>query len=145
EPRQKERIELAFANANRLLKLVNTLLDFSRLEAGRLEATFAPLDAAKFTAELAGMFQSAFDTAKISLVIDCPPLQEPVWVDREMWEKIVPNLVSNAFKFTKQGQILIRSREESDHFTVEVADTGVGIPEAELPRIFDRFHRVAGA
>lgn len=142
---QKQRIELAFANANRLLKLVNTLLDFSRLEAGRLDATFAPLDAGKFTAELAGMFQSAFDAAKVSLVIDCPPLREPVWIDREMWEKIVPNLVSNAFKFTKAGKITVRSREEGNHFTVEVADTGVGIPQSELPHIFDRFHRVASA
>jgi signal transduction histidine kinase len=143
-PRQKSRIELALGNATRLLKLVNTLLDFSRLEAGRLHASYAPLDASKFTAELAGMFQSAVDAARIKLVIDCGPLREPVWVDRDMWEKIVPNLMSNAFKFTMTGEIAVRARDEGEHFLLEVADTGVGIPEPELPRIFDRFHRVAG-
>ncbi len=143
-PRQKGRIELALGNAARLLKLVNTLLDFSRLEAGRLRASFAPLDASKFTAELAGMFQSAVEAARIKLVIDCAPLREPVWIDRDMWEKIVPNLVSNAFKFTLAGEIVVRTREEEAHFVLEVADTGVGIPPTELPRIFDRFHRVTG-
>jgi signal transduction histidine kinase len=144
-PRQKGRVELALVNAVRLLKLVNTLLDFSRLEAGRLRASYAPIDASKFTAELAGMFQSAVDAAQIKLVIDCVALQEPVWVDRDMWEKIVPNLVSNAFKFTMTGEIAVRTRDEREHFVLEVTDTGVGIPQSELPRIFDRFHRVAGA
>ena len=62
-----------------------------------------------------------------------------------MWEKIVPNLVSNAFKFTMAGEIAVRTCEEGEHFVLEVADTGVGIPQSELPRIFDRFHRVTGA
>ncbi|MBX3205670.1 MAG: response regulator [Labilithrix sp.] len=144
-PRQRGRAELALGNTSRLLKLVNTLLDFSRLEAGRLHATYAPLDASKFTAELAGMFQSAIEAARIKLVVDCQPLREPVWIDRDLWEKIVPNLISNAFKFTMSGEIAVRAREEGAHFLLEVVDTGVGIPEAELPRIFDRFHRVEGA
>lgn len=144
-PRQRPRVELALGNAIRLLKLVNTLLDFSRLEAGRLRASFAPLDASKFTAELAGMFQSAVDTAKLRLVVECAPVTEPLWIDRDMWEKIVPNLVSNAFKFTKEGSITVRTRCEEARFVLEVEDTGVGIPSADLPRIFDRFYRVAGA
>jgi signal transduction histidine kinase len=124
---------------------VNTLLDFSRLEAGRLRASYAPLDVASTTAELAGMFQSAADTAGIELKIDCPPLPEPAWIDQDMWERIVPNLLSNAFKFTLAGSITVRVRGDGTRFVLEVSDTGVGIPEAELPRIFDRFHRVAGA
>jgi signal transduction histidine kinase len=143
-PRQRVRFQVAHDNALRLLKLVNALLDFSRLEAGRLRASYAPTDLAAFTAELAGMFRSAAETAGLRLVIECPPLPEPVWVDREMWEKIVPNLVSNAFKFTLGGEIGVRVREEPTHVLLEVADTGVGIPEAELPRIFERFHRVVG-
>ncbi len=143
-PRQKPRVELALGNATRLLKLVNTLLDFSRLEAGRLRATYAPLDASRFSAELAGMFQSAAETANIELVVDCQPLREPVWIDRDMWERIVPNLLSNAFKFTMEGTIAVRTRDRDDGFVLEVSDSGVGIPEAELPRIFDRFHRVPG-
>jgi signal transduction histidine kinase len=144
-PPQKARLALAHDNALRLLKLVNALLDFSRLEAGRLRPSFAPLEVAGFTAELVGMFQSAIDKAGLRLVIDCSPLSEPAWVDRDLWEKIVPNLVSNAFKFTLAGQIAVRVREEAARVVLEVADTGSGIPEAELPRIFDRFHRVAGA
>jgi signal transduction histidine kinase len=91
------------------------------------------------------MFQGVVDVARIKLDIDCAPLPEPVWVDRDMWEKIVSNLVSNAFKFTMTGEIAVRTRDDGAHFVLEVADTGVGIPETELPRIFDRFHRVAGA
>jgi signal transduction histidine kinase len=143
--RQKARLELAYQNAQRLLKLVNALLDFSRLEAGRLRAAYAPLDLPAATAELAAMFQSAADRAGLRLVIDCPPAAEPAWVDHDMWEKIVANLVSNAFKFTFSGEIAVRVRREQSSFVLEVADTGVGIPAAELPRIFERFHRVAGA
>jgi len=144
-PRQATRIALARDNALRLLKLVNALLDFSRLEAGRLHAHFAPLDLATVTRELAGMFQSALARAGLRFVVDCPPLGGPVWVDRDMWEKIVPNLISNAFKFTASGDIAVRLRESPEAVVLEVADTGSGIPEAELPRIFERFHRVAGA
>ena len=144
-PRHRTRLKLAHDNSLRLLKLVNTLLDVSRLEAGRMQANYAPLDIGQFTAELAGMFQSATDKVGLKLQIDCPPLREPAWVDRDMWEKIVPNLVSNAFKFTMQGEIAVRVREEPARVVLEVADSGVGIPEAELPRIFDRFHRVAGS
>jgi signal transduction histidine kinase len=143
-PEQRTRVGLAHDNALRLLKLVNALLDFARLEAGRLRASYAPLDIAGFTAELAGMFQSAVERADLRLVVDCPPLSQPVWVDRDMWEKIVPNLVANAFKFTLAGEIAVRVREDDTRVVLEVADTGVGIPADELPRVFERFHRVAG-
>lgn len=142
---QRQRVQLAYNNALRLLKLVNALLDFSRLEAGRLQAHYAPLDISCFTAELAGMFQSAAEKAGIALKIDCPRLSTRVWVDRDMWEKIVPNLVSNALKFTLQGQITVSIREEHSQIVLTVADTGIGIPAEELPKIFDRFHRVASA
>jgi signal transduction histidine kinase len=140
----RTRLELAHDNALRLLKLVNALLDFSRLEAGRMRATFAPVDLGRLTSGLAGMFQSATDRARIRLVIDCPPSSEPAFVDRDMWQKVVLNLLSNAFKFTLSGQIEVRTRDEGTRHVLEVSDTGVGIPESELPRVFERFHRVAG-
>jgi signal transduction histidine kinase len=143
-PAQRARLGLAHDNSLRLLKLVNALLDFARLEAGRLRASYAPVDVAALTAELAGMFQSATAAAGVSLKIECPPLGEAAWIDRDMWEKIVPNLVSNAFKFTLAGEIAVRVRAESDSFVFEVADTGCGIPESELQNIFNRFHRVPG-
>jgi signal transduction histidine kinase len=143
-PHQTRRMALVRDNALRLLKLVNALLDFSRLEAGRLRPHFAPMDVATFTVELAGMFRSAFEKAGLAFAVDCHPLSEPVWFDREMWEKIVPNLISNAFKFTLSGEVAVRLREEPTDIVLEVADTGAGIPAEELPHIFERFHRVAG-
>lgn len=144
-PHQLQRVLLARNNGLRLLKLVNALLDFSRLEAGRFRAHFAPLDISKATSELAGMFQSAFARAGLRFVVDCRPIGELVWVDRDMWEKIVPNLISNAFKFTLSGEVAVTMVDGPDAVTLEVADTGSGIPEAELPHIFERFHRVTDA
>ena len=77
--------------------------------------------------------------------VDCPLLPEPVYVDQEMWEKVVLNLLSNAFKHTFEGGITVRLRWCGDHAELAVTDTGVGIPEAELARLFERFHRVKGA
>ncbi len=142
---RRERLEAAHRNSLRLLKLVNTLLDFSRIEAGRAQASFEPTDLSAFTAELAGVFRSALDKAGLTLTVDCPPLSGPFTVDREMWEKIVLNLLSNAFKHTFEGGIKVSLREAGDHAELEVTDSGVGIPEAELPRLFERFHRVKGA
>jgi signal transduction histidine kinase len=139
------RVQMAHDGALRLLKLVNALLDFSRIEAGRVQASYAPLDVGRLTAELAGMFQSAAEKARLQLVVDCPDSPVTAYVDREMWEKIVTNLLGNAFKFTLQGAIAVRVCNEASSIVLEVSDTGVGIPEAQLPRIFERFHRVPGA
>ncbi|MGH2412192.1 MAG: ATP-binding protein, partial [Microcystaceae cyanobacterium] len=141
----RERIELVQRNGLRLLKLVNALLDFSRIEAGRIEANYEPTDLATFTTELASVFRSAIERANLRLVVDCPPLSEAACVDREMWEKIVLNLLSNAFKFTLEGEIAVVLREHNDRIELEVRDTGTGIPKDELPHIFERFHRVQGA
>ena len=142
---ERDRLTVAHRNSLRLLKLVNTLLDFSRIEAGRVQAVYEPTDLAAATAELASMFRSAVEKAGLSLVIDCPPLPEPAFIDRPMWEQIVLNLVSNAFKFTFQGEIEVRLRSTAGHFALSVRDTGTGISAQELPKVFDRFHRVAGA
>jgi signal transduction histidine kinase len=141
----RQRLQLVYDNAQRLLKLVNALLDFSRLEAGRLRGSFAPIDLANLTRELAGMFQQAFDRVGVRLTIDCPVLAAPLWIDKDMWEKIVSNLVSNAFKFTLEGEVTVRLRDDPTHAVLEVSDTGTGIPEAEVARVFERFHRVTGA
>jgi signal transduction histidine kinase/CheY-like chemotaxis protein/anti-sigma regulatory factor (Ser/Thr protein kinase) len=132
-------------NAQRLSKLVNTLLDFSRLEAGRMQPRFEAADLAALTAELASSFRSAMDRAGLAFEVDCPPLPEPVYVDPELWEKVVLNLLSNALKFTFQGSVRVGVRVSGDQAVTEVADTGTGIPAAELPRLFERFHRVATA
>ncbi|MDO3379463.1 ATP-binding protein [Geoalkalibacter halelectricus] len=129
-------------NALRLLKLVNTLLDFARIEAGRIDANYQPTDLSRLTADLASVFRSAVEKAGLSLVVDCAPLSEKVYVDRGMWEKIVLNLLSNAFKFTFEGEIAISVRQLGNEVELAVRDTGTGIPDSELPQIFERFHYV---
>ena len=140
-----QEIETVRRNGLRLLKLVNTLLDFSRIEAGRIQATYRPVDLAGRTAELASVFRSAMERAGLTYRIQCEPLLELVYVDLEMWEKIVLNLLSNAFKFTLQGTVEVILRAADGCAELSVIDTGTGIPEVELPRIFERFHRIEGA
>jgi PAS domain S-box-containing protein len=135
---------MAHRNSLRLLKLVNMVLDFSCFEAGRAEASYEPTDLARLTAELASNFHSACRRAGLSLDIVCAPLPEPVSVDRDMWEKIVLNLISNAFKFTFEGGISVHLEGTPGRAELRVSDTGVGIPAADLPRVFERFHRIDG-
>jgi signal transduction histidine kinase len=137
-----EDLAAAHRNGLRLLKLVNSLLDFARIEAGRGQASFEPVDVSVYTAELASVFRSAVEKAGLSLTIDTPPVDGEVYLDREMWEKIVLNLVSNAFKFTFEGGIIVKVSSLDGHVELEVTDTGTGIPPDELPRLFERFHRV---
>ena len=142
-PQQHRRLELIHRNALRMQRLVNTLLDFSRIEAGRADAVFEPTDVGTYTAELASAFRSAVEKAGLSLVIDTPALDEPAYVDRDMWEKVVLNLVSNAFKHTFDGEIRVSVRATDLDVELVVRDTGVGIAEDQLPNLFERFHRVA--
>jgi signal transduction histidine kinase/CheY-like chemotaxis protein len=143
-PTHRDALTLTHRNGLRLRKLVNTLLDFSRIEAGRIEATYEPVDFAEFNAELASVFRAAIDKAGLQYAVDCHDLNEPVYVDREMWEKVILNLISNAFKFTLKGEIHVSVGRSGPDAIVVVRDTGSGIPAGELPHIFERFHRVEG-
>ncbi|HSI02244.1 MAG TPA: response regulator [Reyranella sp.] len=140
-------VSTAHRNGVRLLKMVNSLLDFSRLESGKARARYEAVDFAAFTGDLASTFRSAVDRAGLGLRLDIRPLPQPVHLDRDMWEKVVLNLLSNAFKFTFDGEIAIEVRPSADRTSAEltVRDTGIGIPAAELPHLFERFHRVEGA
>jgi PAS domain S-box-containing protein len=138
-------LSMMHRNAQRLLKLVNTLLDFSRIEAGRLQARYEPLDLARYTEELASVFRAAIEQAGLRLQIECGPLPEKVYVDSELWEKIVFNLLSNAFKYTLEGTIRVVLQASPGAVELRVEDTGIGIPQADLPHVFERFHRVESA
>ena len=144
-PAVARQLEVVSRNGLRLLRLVNSLLDFSRIEAGRVRASYQPTDLAAITAELASMFRAAVEKAGLRLSIDCRPLDQPAFVDREMWEKVVLNLLSNAFKFTFEGEIAVILRQTGRAAELVVRDTGTGIPPAEVPRLFERFHRVENA
>ncbi|MEU4687896.1 SpoIIE family protein phosphatase [Actinoplanes sp. NPDC023714] len=139
-----DRLEPVRRNGLRLLKLVNTVLDFSRLESGRMNAVYRPTDLAGLTTRLAGTFRPATERAGLDLVIDAPPLPGPVHVDHELWEKIVFNLLSNAVKFTREGRVEVRVTARGADAVLTVRDTGIGVPDAEQALLFDRFHRVSG-
>ena len=143
--KEREQLEMVQRNGLRLLKLVNSLLDFSRIEAGRVQASYEATNLATFTAELASVFRSAVERAGMQLSVNCPSLPAPVYVDREMWEKIVLNLLSNAFKFTMAGEIAVSLQWSNNRIEFAVKDTGIGIPAEEIPHLFERFHRVKGA
>ena len=166
-PDAREQVEVVHRNGLRLAKLVNSLLDFSRIEAGRAQVAYEPTDLAALTADLASAFRSLVERAGLRFVVNCPPLAEvlpqPIYVDRDMWEKIVLNLLSNAFKFTFEGSITVTLRTVEggtgpatasatvqarpslpDAVELEVSDTGAGIPAAELPHLFERFRQVQG-
>lgn len=138
----KTTIETTHRNALRLLRLVNNLLDFSRIEAGKERVTFHKVDISKLTRELASNFTSLLESAGLSYEVYIEQIERPVFIDTVMWEKIVLNLISNAFKYTLQGKVVVSLKEENSHFRFSVKDTGVGIPKEELPKMFERFHRV---
>ncbi|MEV0458203.1 SpoIIE family protein phosphatase [Catellatospora methionotrophica] len=144
-PAVRAELDVIHRNGLRLGKLVNSLLDFSRLEAGRMQASYEPVDLAAVTADLASIFRSAVEKAGLRLVVDCPPLGRPVHLDRGMWEKVILNLLSNALKFTFDGSVTVTVRGSGDHAVVEVTDTGIGVAAEEIPRLFERFHRIENA
>ena len=139
---RQELLVTVHRNGLRLLKLVNTLLDFSRIEAGRVQASYQPTDLATFTTELASAFDSAMQNAGLRFSVECRPIAEPVYVDRDMWEKVVLNLLSNAYKFTFEGEVALTLKPLDGAVELQVRDTGVGIPEEDRERVFERFHRI---
>ncbi|WP_237555205.1 MULTISPECIES: SpoIIE family protein phosphatase [unclassified Streptomyces] len=138
----REELEVVNRNGLRLGRLVNALLDFSRIEAGRMEARYEPVNLSLLTAELAGVFRSAVEKAGLEFDVRCPELPQPVYLDRQMWEKVMLNLLSNALKFTFDGTIGVSVAQEDGRAVVRVSDTGIGVAGEEMPRLFERFHRV---
>ncbi len=138
----REKLEATHRNSMRLLRLVNNLLDFSRIEAGRVIAAYRRTDLGALTRHLAANFRPAMEQAGLAYEVDCPNALPQAYVDREMWEKIVLNLLSNAFKYTLKGAIRVQLQATEDALRLDVRDTGVGIPAAELPNMFQRFHRI---
>ncbi|MET0417793.1 MAG: ATP-binding protein, partial [Actinoplanes sp.] len=138
-------LDVIHRNGLRLGKLVNALLDFSRIEAGRMQARYEPTDLSNATAELASVFRSAVERAGLTFEVDCPPLTQPVFLDRSMWERVVLNLLSNALKFTFTGGLRVTVAADGPAAVVTVADTGIGVPEHEMSRLFERFHRIENA
>lgn len=145
DKKQIENAEAAHRNALRLLRLVNTLLDFSKIESGRNEASFRQVDIKMFTEDLISNFRSIIEKAGLTFKSNFTNITDKVYVDYGMWEKIVLNLLSNAFKYTLKGSITVGLKQDNKTVVLTVDDTGVGIAEKELPHMFERFHRIAGS
>ena len=138
----RTRLDIAYRNARRMEKLVNTLLEFSRIEAGRFEGNFSAIDVCVFTEDLVSSFRAAVEKAGMQLIFRSETIRDEVYVDPDMWEKIVLNLVSNAFKYSNEGSIEVTLKQVGADVLLTVTDTGIGIPENMLEKIFDRFHRI---
>ncbi|KAJ7584442.1 hypothetical protein C8J56DRAFT_1027754 [Mycena floridula] len=142
----RNRFKLIHRASGRLLRLVNSLMMFSSAEAKRLQATFSPIRLGPFTADLASLFRSAIEKAGIIYNVDCGDADDErvVYIDASMWEKIVFNLLSNALKYSKLsgGLINVVISYRPTEVVLHIEDTGCGIPEHELDKVFDRFHRV---
>jgi signal transduction histidine kinase len=139
---QEAHVSATHRNALRLLRLVNTLLDFSRIEADRIQVRYSPVNLSRLTEDIASTFRAAIEHAGLRFVVTCNPLTTGAYVDSDMWEKIILNLLSNAFKYTLQGSITVSLEQVDDNAILRVKDTGVGIPPEEIPHMFERFHRV---
>jgi PAS domain S-box-containing protein len=138
----REQLQTIQRNGLRLLKLVNTLLDFSRIEAGRVELACEEVDLSALARDFASAFRSLIEKAGLYFKVECEPMPQPAFVDKDMWEKVIFNLLSNAYKFTLEGGITLKLRSAGPNAILTVSDTGAGIPADELPNIFKRFHRV---
>jgi signal transduction histidine kinase len=133
------------SNGMRLLKLINDLLDLVRLESGRLEVKYEPLEVREFVKGLASAARQVADDKRLRLETVVDPALGTVVADRDKLEKIVLNLVFNALKFTPAGgKVELRAEKQDENFVITVADTGMGISEKNLPYVFDRFWQADG-
>jgi len=134
-------------NAKRLLTLINQLLDLSRLEAGKLKLNASKANIAQFVKGLAMEFESIAERKDISLRVLMEKEDVEAYFDKEKLEKIITNVLSNAFKFTPSGgRITVKLSETStNQVEIIIRDSGIGIPKSELTKIFDRFYQVDGS
>lgn len=139
----RERLRVARRSAMRMIKLVNTLLDFSRIEAGEQLGAPEETDVAQLTRDVVAMFRSTVERAGLRLSVDCPSLSCRPSVDAEAWERILCNLLSNSVKFTPAGEIHVGLHAEDGHLCLVVRDTGIGIAQDDLQKVFSRFYRGA--
>lgn len=144
-PSQSNMAQTAKRNVDRLLRLINTLMDFSRLEAGRVQGRFVPTDLGAFVQDLAVVFRSAIERMKIRFHVEIQPTDKLVYVDPTLFETILSNLIGNALKYTESGSITVRLTYVDGYADIAVIDTGMGIPQDEIPNVAEWYHRATTA
>ncbi|WVR03014.1 hypothetical protein IAU60_000003 [Kwoniella sp. DSM 27419] len=144
-PDQRSALQLAQRNLARVQRLVNSLLDFSRIEAGKMQGRFAPLDLGRFVDSLATLFRPAVERRRITYELDIDRNERTVFVDPTLLETVITNLISNALKYTERGTITVGLSYDNGFAEIAVTDSGIGIPQAELAAVTDRFHRATTA
>lgn len=128
-------------NANRLLRVINQILDFRKVEGKQEKLAVREIDLVPFVGEIKSYFDSMASVRAISYTFTSSIKQCTLWIDPDLLEKVFFNLLSNAFKFTPEGgSVRIELTEEEDRVFIRVIDTGSGIQPANLPHLFDRFY-----
>jgi len=139
---QRKLVETVHNNSVRLLQMVNGLLDFSRLEAGKVEARREPLDTAELTRAIAADFRPAAEAKGVTLALSAPAVAA-VWMDRYLYERVVFNLLSNAVKFTPRGgAVRVLLAVAGDRLRLTVEDSGIGIAKEDQAQLFQKFRQV---
>jgi signal transduction histidine kinase len=140
-PLQRENIDDLLRNAERLLALIDSLLDFAKIESGKMEIRVESVKIDELVQGAAATMQPMLNAGRVNLVADIPPNLEPLCTDREKLGQIILNLLGNAAKFTESGEIRISACQVNGDFKLAVTDTGVGIHHPDLDRIFEEFDR----
>jgi PAS domain S-box-containing protein len=141
-PDQQEFLEILSRNADRLSALVDDLLLIARLESGGVHIDPRPIEFESTVGAAAEGFRKECTKKGLQLIVDLSGSTGPARLDPQRFDQIIQNLVSNALKFTPAGgRVTVSTRHESDHWLLSVSDTGIGIPEDQQPRLFERFFR----
>jgi putative nucleotidyltransferase with HDIG domain len=144
--KQKDAIQTIRRNGFRLLKLINNLLDLTKLEEGQMRLKVQTIDFIDYINSLLASVKPLADQKEIQLYFQHPPHTMDVAIDPDQFEKVVLNLLSNAIKFTPEnGRVTVYVEERKKSLTLVVEDSGAGIPENMLCTIFDRFSQVDGS
>lgn len=140
-PVQRENLEDLLRNAERLLGLIDSLLDFARIESGKMEIKVEPVKIDALVQEAAAMVEPMLSVNSVRIVRDIPPDIAALNTDREKLRQIILNLLGNAVKFTDRGEIRVSASQQNGDFSLAIADTGIGIEQADMNRIFEEFDR----
>ncbi len=142
---QRQDLQKILAGARYLLKLINNILDMTRIEAGRMETDIQPFDLGRVLQEAADTVAPLAYRKNLQMLVDVPPDLGAVRSDAGKVKQVAINLLANAVKFTEKGRVVCRARREDGGIRVEVEDTGSGIAPEEQERIFTKFYQVNAA